>query len=519
MTIKQTMTAALFGAAILAGAALPVASLAHDDGRPFDFGIKVERMLAAASERAFGFGKPLAAPADASNYVPREAATAGDRVLLAEGLKAHFVTRNMAQWGDMMSFWPSENAYSHLIVCIEQGRTANDGVAGANPSVQRVNVNTGEVETILFGMDRCDGVRTTPWGTVLVSEETDDGRAYEIIDPLTTSGQWVADRATGDIRDGIGSAVASTRVVQRQAMATAAWEGLEILPSGVTYSGDELRPGTAHANVDGGAIFKFLPDTPRTASGAIANLGESPLVAGSVFALSTSCVDETSGKFPQTGQGCEIGRGAWVAIDAMNARDDANAKLATGFYRPEDLHVDTAYAGPGVRFCWTNTGNEEADNYSEVMCAVDATPVPADPTLIWSGRNGADYLGDGAAKTVVTANRFVEGDTRFNSADNLAFQAGTGNLYVIEDHPYGEIYACLPDGADRDIKTDGCAAMLSITDPEAEPTGFLFDGSGKVAFVNIQHGEEPAALLDFVSNPINGYTDDLLMITGFGSEH
>lgn len=511
MTIKNRMMIGVLGTAITVSAVLPMAGMAHEDGQR-DFGAKVERMLADQSGRLFGFHRPLAAPADASHYVPREAAGADDRVLLAKGLKARFVTRNMAQWGDMMSFWPNENSYSHLIVCIEQGRAAD----GANPAVQRVNVNTGEVETILFGMDRCDGVATTPWGTVLVSEETDDGRAYEIIDPLTTTGQWVADRATGDVRDGIGSANASTRIAQRQAMPTAAWEGLDILPSGVTYSGDELRPGTAAADVDGGAIFKFLPDAPRTAAGPIADLGESPLVSGAVFALSTSCVDSGSSKFPQTGQGCEIGQGGWVAIDALNAREDANLKRATGFYRPEDLHIDTAYSGPGARFCWTNTGNEAAHNFSEVVCAVDATPVPADPTLIWNARNGADYLGDGAARTVVTANRLVEGDPRLNSADNLAFQPGTGNVYVIEDHRYGEVWACLPDGADRDIKSDGCVAMLSIIDPNAEPTGFLFDGSGKVAFVNVQHGEEPAALLDFASNPVNGYTDDMLMITGFG---
>jgi len=54
-----------------------------------------------------------------------------------------------------------------------------------------------------------------------------------------------------------------------------------------------------------------------------------------------------------------------------------------------------------------------------------------------------------------------------------------------------------------------------VVDPKAEPTGFVFDGTGRVAFVNIQHGEEPASLLDFNSDPVNGFTDDLLMVTGF----
>jgi hypothetical protein len=31
----------------------------------------------------------------------------------------------------------------------------------------------------------------------------------------------------------------------------------------------------------------------------------------------------------------------------------------------------------------------------------------------------------------------------------------------------------------------------------------------------VQHGQQPEALLDFTSNPMNGQTDDLVMISGF----
>ena len=37
--------------------------------------------------------------------------------------------------------------------------------------MQRINIATGDVATILFGTIACDGVRRTPWGTLLVSEE------------------------------------------------------------------------------------------------------------------------------------------------------------------------------------------------------------------------------------------------------------------------------------------------------------------------------------------------------------
>lgn len=506
----------------IAGAAcasLALAAPAFADDNIMDFGQKVAQLLSKKSDSLFGIKTPLAAPASAANYVPRELASANQRMISAQGLNVQFVTRNMAQWGDQISFWPNKNNYSHLIVCIEQKRTGTTpaGNDGLNASVQRINVNTGAVETILHGMNVCDGIRTTPWGTVLASEEDwtySAGRAYEILDPMNTTDEWVADRNSGDIRDAIDSATVSTHIVQRTALPTANWEGMSILPSGVVYSGDELRPGTGVLDSDGGAIFKFVPDVPNTGN-AITDLADSPLVSGNVFAMSTSCKESTSSKFPQYGQGCQIGQGAWVKIDALNARADSNAFGATGYYRPEDFDIDPLYTGPGVRFCYTATGREKAKSYSEVLCAVDTNPLPSNPTLVLDTRSNLLYLGEASQMTVVTVNRLVEGDPRFNSADNLAFQAGTGNLYVIEDHKYGEIWACLPDGADRDIKSDGCIATLSVVDPKSEPTGFVFDGTGQVAFVNLQHGEQPTSLLDFNSNPVNGYTDDLLMITGF----
>jgi hypothetical protein len=210
--------------------------------------------------------------------------------------------------------------------------------------------------------------------------------------------------------------------------------------------------------------------------------------------MQVSCVNNKQ----QVGQGCEIGNAAWVGVNALDARADANRNGATGYYRPEDLHQDPMFGGEGVRFCWNNTGNEGANNYAESVCGVDSDPL----------------LADSDVRSVVV-NRFVEGNTRFNSFDNLDFQPKTGNLYLIEDHPHGEVIACLPDGEDRDIKTDGCVSILSVVDPNSEPTGFIFDASGKVAYVISQHGEQPDELLDFESNQVNGWTDDIIKITGF----
>ena len=46
---------------------------------------------------------------------------------------------------------------------------------------------------------------------------------------------------------------------------------------------------------------------------------------------------------------------------------------------------------------------------------------------------------------------------------------------------------CLPDGKDDDALTDGCVRFASIRDTSAEPSGFIFFGSGEEALVNIQH--------------------------------
>jgi hypothetical protein len=84
--------------------------------------------------------------------------------------------------------------------------------------------------------------------------------------------------------------------------------------------------------------------------------------------------------------------------------------------------------------------------------------------------------------------------------DNVAFQPHTGNLVVLEDGPTSivtatgtqqprgnDLWICLPDGDDDDTLTDGCVRFASVKDTTAEPTGFIFLGSGTSAFVNIQH--------------------------------
>lgn len=447
-----------------------------------DFGTQVEQLLHAQSQKLFGFNGPLT-NGSAVN-IPRAGTTSPDQAIaLAHGLSARFLTREAANDADMLAFYPATNP-THVIFCIENGR-ALSGATPINPSIQAIDLNTGAVTNVAYGMNRCDGIRATAWGTILATEETDDGGAYELLNPLGGDKFYVIDRGGAGVATIIdqNGADASNRIIKRPALASLAWEGLSVLDNGVVLYGDELRPGTGTADKDGGALFKFIPATPRLANTPISALSQSPLAAGQNYAMRVSC---TTGS--QYGQGCEVGNGEWVAVSAAFARSDADRLGATGYYRPEDLHSDPTYAGPGVRFCWTNTGNESAQHYAEVICGVDSAPLTAS-----------------TSQRTVSVNRFVEGDPDFNSFDNLAFQPTTGVLYVVEDHPNGDIFACLPDGADRDIKTDGCVRMLSVLDPSAEPTGFTFSDDGRYAIVSIQHSA-PDAL---------GDTDDIIIIDGF----
>src|SRR5205814_6132257 len=213
---------------------------------------------------------------------------------------------------------------------------------------------------------------------------------------------------------------------------------------------------------------------------------QSPLASGKLYGLRV-------GSAGDNGQGAEIGQGIWVAVDFLTYRDgndntvlrDAQTALKfTGYYRPEDMDQDPIAAARGeIRVCWTNTGRmsnggnsavETGSIYGEVMCLTDV------PT---------GTAGGGAVPTV---RRFIAGDRDANYFDNVAFQPKTGNLVVLEDGEVvvvkedgtqelrgNDIWMCLPDGADRDVQSDGCIRIVSLRDTSAEPTGFIFTGSGE----------------------------------------
>jgi len=332
MAISLTMS----GAAVAAG----------------DFGLEAQNLLRAQSFKFFGVVKPLVASETVS--VPRAVGqTAKSLVKVATGLTAEIVTRKAANNSDMMAFWPSDTNPTHIVTCIEAGNsvvgTFPSGQQKLIPSVQTVNLKTGDVKTILRGMIGCDGIRRTPWNTIVATEEVDDGGLYEILNPLATVDQTLVARGASATLDMSGNPV-SGQVEFRGALGKLAWEGLDLTKDGVVYYGDEERPGTSGANSDGGSMFKFVPSTVWDATTPVTSLSQSPLVDGAIYAFQASCQGRTSSSFPQFGQGCEIGEGAWVKVDSANLRQSANNNSATGYYRPEDGHFDPMYVGAGIKF-------------------------------------------------------------------------------------------------------------------------------------------------------------------------
>lgn len=189
---------------------------------------------------------------------------------------------------------------------------------GANGAVSVIDLWTGEARILAQdpGFSRLDGLKWTPWGTLLFAEEAGpDGRLFEIVldpeDPMT-----------------------ALAVHDRPAVGRMSHEGIAIDAFGNVYVGDELN---------GGSIYKFVPGT----------YGD--LSSGILYAL--NIVDESAA--PGNGSGT----GEWVAlvpglngvvtdpaVDAGAAADEAGV---TDYFRPEDAEIN----GQTLYFATTTTRN------------------------------------------------------------------------------------------------------------------------------------------------------------------
>src|SRR4030095_9843805 len=148
----------------------------------FDFGLFRDHQLEVHSNQIFGIHEAVAASSteDIGGVLADSDPTA--LVTLAKGLRARVVTAqpNAGSNIDMMALWPNDANPTHLIACNEQGTTA--------PGLQRIRLSDGAVQTILTGINSCDPVRRTAWGTIIFGEEQADGWLLEMINPLAPTG-------------------------------------------------------------------------------------------------------------------------------------------------------------------------------------------------------------------------------------------------------------------------------------------------------------------------------------------
>jgi hypothetical protein len=441
-----------------------------------DFGAQRDALLAGNIRQLFGVTGQV--PASSTTSADPSAATADPTklVTLAKGLRARVVTDDAAPVTDMIALWPNAANPTHLIFCNEDGTS--------DPGLQRLDLATGAVDTIVTGNESCDPAHVTPWGTVVFGEEdggatdaTGGGHLYELIDPIGTTGVTL-DRTTGTFSGGVGS----EHLVRRDTLGILSFEGIGVLPNGVVYYGDENRPSSGKP---GGAYFKFVPSTLRDeTAGAITQLSDSPLTAGAVYGLR---LGKRSGGTDH-GQGTEFGLGTWVPTSGPDLRTQTNTLHLTGYYRPEDLAFDGQQLAAGhVMFCGNNTGNEATDRlWGNTTCVTDGTVAQA-------GQNTA----------TPEVQLFIQGNSQLAMMDNVAYQPGRGNWVIHEDGDSvatgrnNDLWDCLPDGVDDDTLSDACIRIATLNDlgpagapnagEGAEWTGGVFDATGTHLFISVQH--------------------------------
>jgi hypothetical protein len=303
-------------------------------------------------------------------------------------------------------------------------------------AVSVVDLETGETKILAQDVSwtALDGIRWTPWGTLVFAEETTGGRFFEVmLDPNDPS--------------------TAIEVIDRPAVGRLAHEGIDIDADGSIYVVDEHRgrsSGCSGVAPCGGGVYKFVAN----------NYGD--LSSGSLYALKVTGPDGT-------------GKGEWVGpIDASVARESGTAFGAQSYQRPEDLEIidDVLYVaiteGPRDE---TNTEHYEGRVIAVELDSLKVTNfVKADVNVpVEIGKPGDESHQSG-----------------FDSVDNLA-ETPDGRLMMIEDNKPSDIWV-----ASKRTNKFGAAKRVdlfaSLTDPGAEGTGIYFSPfDPNTLYVNVQH--------------------------------
>lgn len=254
---------------------------------------------------------------------------------------------------------------------------------GSNGALSVVDLQTGEAKVIAqdAGWRRLDGLRWTPWGTVLFAEETTGGRLFEaFLDPKDPT--------------------VVTHVEERRELGILRHEGIEALGDGTAFVIDELN---------GGSIFKFEP----AARGDLSD--------GQLYALKLTGLTDAEQLWNSATYQQKVGAFEWVALDmdqvVVDADAAANAVAATEFGRPEDVEVI------GNVLYVANTSEDR-------VVAIDLA------------KNGLTSFVEKGVNVPVEDS--AAGVTGFNNPDNLA-QGPDGRLWIVEDNYLSDVWVASLD--------------------------------------------------------------------------
>jgi hypothetical protein len=326
---------------------------------------------------------------------------------------------------------------------------------GSNGSLSVTDLATGVTKTIARRSDweSLDPVRWTPWGTLLIGEETNAAGFRDPQFPQSVGGLVYELVPNGDDPTTIDA------VFARPAIGAKSHEGMIFDGYGNLYSISERTPGY---------IFKFVLDR------------RGDLSSGQTFVLK---ITEPTGD--------RTGSAEWVPLDRQAVQLDASAAgdavQATGYGRPEDVELATSRGADrdGENTLYVAITSEHR------IIAIDLAPGGRNDDARDDGVRGVDRTG---AFVYDYVRRGLNTTTDFEMPDNLAFDH-QGNLFITED-PGGSFSSGKRRGDDIWVATPGkgkhtpAASVLrfaSLTDCDAEPTGLLFEMHRNVLFVHAQH--------------------------------
>jgi secreted PhoX family phosphatase len=289
----------------------------------------------------------------------------------------------------ILDIYAGEDDLTDMNTVNETGRKAGRYLyrtheVGANGSLSVIDLSTGAARVIAqdANWNRLDGLRWTPWGTLLFAEETAGGRLFEaFLDPKDPS--------------------VVTQVVERTEVGVMRHEGIEALADGTVFVIDELN---------GGSIYKFEPSR------------RGDLSDGQLYALKLTGLTDAQQLWSEAAFSQKVGAFEWVPLDMSTVVIDtdaaANAVAATEFGRPEDVEVigSTLYV---------------ATTTEDRVVAIDLNKQVLS-TLVGAGVN-VPVENQGASVT------------GFNNPDNLA-QGPDGSLWIVEDNYLSDIWVAGKDG-------------------------------------------------------------------------